>query len=152
MLSDRERGYLRTLRRRRRGAIAVGLLLTVAGGLYAIWGAGDFRARVGVEALEERSAPPWDPIAQLARLFTPDRERLAEAEPQTDTERILIEELDERTTLAAQLLVLLVRFVFASLVLTTGLILLSNALVTGRLAAMLDSVLDRQREPEQAER
>jgi hypothetical protein len=148
MLSDRERGYLRTLRWRRRGALALGLLLTAAGGLYAIWGAGDFRARLGVEALEERSAPPRDPIARLARLFTPYRERLAEAEPKTDTERILIEELDEQTTLAAQLLVLLVRFLFASLVLTTGLILLSNALVTGRLVAMLDTILDRQRAPD----
>ena len=144
MLSDREHGYLRRLRWRRRVAIAVGLLLTAAGGLYAIWGTGEFRAHLGTEAREEQSASPRDPIARLARLFAPYHERLAEAKPETDTERILIEELDEQTTLAAQLLVLLVRFLFASLVLTTGLILLSNSLVTGRLVAMLEAVLEKQ--------
>jgi hypothetical protein len=151
MLSDHEHGYLRRLRWRRRAAITMGLLLTAAGGLYAIWGAGEFRARLGTEDREERSASPRDPVARLARLFAPYHERLAEAEPETDTERILIEELDEQTTLAAQLLVLLVRFLFASLVLTTGLILLSNALVTGRLVAMLDSVLEQQQAPGRAE-
>ena len=112
--------------------------------------------RAGARALADRCERKVAALererARLARLFTPYHERLAEAEPETDTERILIEELDEQTTLAAQLLVLLVRFLFASLVLTTGLILLSNALVTGRLVAMLDSILDRHQAPDRAER
>ena len=67
-----------------------------------------------------------------------------EAEPETEAERILLEELDEQTTLAARLLVLLVRFLFASFVLTAGLILLSSGLGTRRLLAILDSTLEQQ--------
>jgi hypothetical protein len=145
MLSEREHSYLQRFRWRRRTAIAVGLLLTLAGGLYAIWGAGQFRSRLGAEVREEQSASMRDPVARLALLFAPYHERLREAQPATETERILLEELDEQTTLAAQLLVLLVRFLFASLVLTTGLILFSNGLGTRRLLAILDSILERGR-------
>jgi hypothetical protein len=144
MLNDREHSYLRGFRWRRRAAIAMGLLLTLAGGFYGIWGAGQFRSRLGTEVSEEQSASMRDPVARLALLFAPYHERLRELEPETETERILLEELDERTTLTAQLLVLLVRFLFASLVLTTGLILFSNGLGTRRLLAILDSILEHQ--------
>jgi hypothetical protein len=144
MLSDREHSYLRGFRWRRRAAIALGLLLTLAGGFYAIWGAGQFRTRLGIEVDEEHSAATRDPLASLALLFAPYHERLTEAEPETEAERMLLEELDERTTLSAQLVVLLVRFLFASLVLTTGLILFSNGMGTRRLLAILDRVLKHQ--------
>lgn len=146
MLSERDHGYLRRIRGRRYTAIAVGVLLTVSGAFYAIWGAGQFRERLADPAPAELSVAPRDPIARLARLFAPYHERLQEARPETEAERILIEELDGQTTLAAQLLVLLVRFLFASLVLTTGLILVSNALVTGRLLSMLDTVLEKHKQ------
>jgi hypothetical protein len=152
MLSDREHGYLKRLRWRRRAAIAFGLLLTTAGGLYAIWGAGQFQADLGIEVSQERSVATWDPLARLALLFAPYHERLREAEPETEAERILIGELGEQTTLTARLVVLLIRILFASLVLTAGLILLSNALVTGRLVAMLNSMVEQQQAPGRAER
>jgi hypothetical protein len=145
MLSERDLRYLGRLRGRRYAAIAAGVLLTAAGGFYAIWGAGQFRESLAAEARVEQRAAPRDPVARLARLFAPYHERLRDAQPETEAERVLIEELDEQTTLTAQLLVLLVRFLFASLVLTTGLILLSNALVTGRLLSMLDTVLEQQK-------
>jgi hypothetical protein len=144
MLSDREHSYLRGLRWRRRAAVVVGLILTLAGGSYAIWGAGEFRAAIRSGVDTEPSAATRDPLASLALLFAPYHERLRQAKPETEAERILLEELDERTTLSAQLVVLLFRFLFASLVLTSGLILFSNGLGTRRLLAILDSVLEEQ--------
>ena len=144
MLDDRERGYLRRFRWRRRTAIAMGLLLSLAGGLYAIWGAGQFRSDLGIEAGQEQSVASWDPLASLALLFAPYHERLREAEPETEAERILLVELDEQTTLNARLLVLLIRILFASLFLTTGLILISSGLGNRRLLAIVDSMLEQQ--------
>jgi len=144
MLDDRERSYLKRFRWWRRAAVAVGLLLTLAGGGYALWGAGQFRSNLGVEVSRERSAATWDPLARMALLFAPYQERLREAEPETDAERMLLEELDEQTALASGLLVLLIRFLFASLVLTTGLILISSGTANRRLLAILDSVLEQQ--------
>jgi hypothetical protein len=151
MLSDRERRYLRGLRWRRRAAIALGLLLALAGGSYGIWGAEQFRLAMGDQVDEARSSVTRDPLANLALLFAPYQQRLRQAEPETEAERILLEELDERTTLSAQLVVLLFRFLFASLVLTTGLILLSTGTGTRRLLAILDSVLEQQPAPDRAE-
>ena len=144
MLDDREQRYLRRFRWWRRAAIAVGLLLALAGGGYGIWGAAQFRSELGVQVSRERSAATWDPLARLALLFAPYQERLREAEPETDAERMLLEELDEQTALASGLLVLLIRFLFASLVLTTGLILISSGLANRRLLAILDSVLEQR--------
>jgi hypothetical protein len=147
MLSDRERSYLRRFRWWRRAAIVMGLLLTLAGGCYALWGAGQFRSDLGIELGQERSVGRWDPPARLALLFAPYHERLREAEPETEAESILLEELDEQTMLTARLLVLLIRILFASLVLTTGLILISSGLANRRLLAILDSVLEQQQRP-----
>ena len=144
MIDDRERSYLRGLRWRRRAALAMGLLLTLAGGFYALWGAGQFRSELGIEVSRERSVASWDPLARLALLFAPYHERLREAEPETETESILLGELDEQTTLTTQLLVLLARFLFASMVLTTGLILISSGLGNRRLLAIVDSILEQQ--------
>ena len=144
MLSDRERRYLGKLRGRRRAAIAVGLILTLCGGLYAIWGVGQLRSSFGEEGNAAQLASSWDPLARLALVFAPYHERLREAEPETETEQVLLEELDAQTTLSAQLLVLLIRFLFASLLLTVGLILLTSGLGDRRLLVILDSVLDRQ--------
>ena len=80
----------------------------------------------------------------MALLFAPYHERLRQAEPETEAERILLGELDEQTTLTARLLVLLIRILFASLVLTSGLILLSSGLGNRRLLAILDSILEQQ--------
>ena len=144
MLSEGERSYLKKLRGRRRAAIAVGLLLSLAGGLYAIWGVDQLRSSFGTEADAERSASTWDPLARLALVFAPYHERLREAQPETETERVLLEELDAQTTLSAQLLVLLIRFLFASLLLTAGLILLTSGLGDRRLRAILDSMLEQR--------
>jgi hypothetical protein len=144
MLSDRERSYLRGLRWRRRVAVAVGMLLIVVGGFYGIWGAGQFRSRLDVEVGEERSASIRDPVARLALLFAPYQDRLREAEPETEAERVLLAELGEQTAISAQLLVLLVRFLFASLVLTGGLILFASGMGTKRLLTILDSLLEQQ--------
>jgi hypothetical protein len=144
MLDGRERSYLRRFRWRRRAAVAMGLLLTLAGGFYAIWGAAQFRSNLGIEIGQERSVATWDPLARLALLFAPYHERLQEAEPETEAERILIGELDVQTTLTARLLVLLIRILFATLVLTSGLILVSSGLGNRRLLAIIDSMLEQQ--------
>ena len=60
MLDERDRSYLRGLRWRRRAAIAVGLVFTLAGGFYAVWGAGQFRSELGTEVRREPSAVSWD--------------------------------------------------------------------------------------------
>lgn len=144
MLSDREQSYLRGLRWRRRAAIVVGLLLIAIGSSYGIWGAGQLRSRLDVEVAEVRSAPTWDPLAKLALVFAPYQDRLSEAVPETEAERVLLAELAEQTALSAQLVVLLFRYLFASLVLTAGFILLSSGIGTRRLLSILDSLLEKQ--------
>ena len=144
MIGEREHSYLRGLRWRRRAALAIGLILTLAGGSYALWGAGQFRSELGLEVTREPSAASWDPLARIALLFAPYQERLRAAEPETEAERTLLKELDEQTTLTSQLLVLLVRFLFASLVLTGGLILFASGMGTKRLLTILDSLLEQQ--------
>jgi len=150
MLDDRDRRYLRRLRWRGRAAIGVGLLLTLAGGCYALWGAAQFRSNLASEVDRERWVAAWDPPTRLALLFAPYHERLEEAEPETESERLLLEELDEQTALAAGLLVLLIRFLFASLVLTVGLILLASAGPNRRLLSILDSLVERQQASDRA--
>jgi hypothetical protein len=144
MLSEREHRYLERLRWRRRAALALGLILTLSGGLYAIWGVDQLRSGLGIEVDGERLASTWDPLARLALVFAPYHERLREAEPETETERVLLKELDAQTTLSAQLLVLLIRLLFASLLLTAGLILLTAGLGDRRLLAILDSLREQR--------
>jgi hypothetical protein len=80
----------------------------------------------------------------VALLFAPYQQRLKEAEPETEAEGILLRELDEQTTLTTQLLVLLVRFLFASLILTTGLILITSSQANRQLLNILDTLLNQE--------
>lgn len=139
-----DRRTVNGLQRRNRGAIAVGLLLALGGGLYGVWGAGEFRSGLTTEIRESRTLSTRDPVARLGLLFAPYQERLGELEPETETERILLRELDEQTRLAAQLLVLLVRVLFASLVMTVGMILFSSGWSQQRALALVDGWLDRR--------
>ena len=151
MLTHREQHTVRGIRRRRRSAISVGLLLALSGGFYAVWGAGQFQSGLASESGETRTVSTRDPVARLGLLFAPYQERLRALEPETETERMLLGELDEQTRLAAQLLVLLVRILFASLVVTTGMILLSSGLSNRRILAILEALLEHRQPPDRIE-
>ena len=66
-----DRRTVNGLQRRNRGAIAVGLLLALGGGLYGVWGAGEFRSGLTTEIRESRTLSTRDPVARLGLLFAP---------------------------------------------------------------------------------
>jgi hypothetical protein len=92
-----------------------------------------------------------DPVARLGLLFAPYQKRLGELETETETERILLRELDEQTRLAAQLLVLLVRILFASLVVTVGMILFASGWSNHRVLSILDTLLEHRQPADRSE-
>jgi hypothetical protein len=151
MLAQGEQRTLSGLRRRSRSAVAVGLVLALSGGSYGVWGAGQFRTRLASETRETPAVSTRDPVARLGLLFAPYQKRLGELETETETERILLRELDEQTRLAAQLLVLLVRILFASLVVTVGMILFASGWSNRRVLSILDTLLEHRQPADRSE-
>ena len=49
------------------------LLLTLAGGFYALWGAGQFRSELGIEVSQERSVASWAIFLSTGRSRIPQR-------------------------------------------------------------------------------
>jgi hypothetical protein len=119
--------------RRQAGAIAAGVLLVLAGGLYALWGIGRFDP-----SIDPRQAPGFDrPIAELAFLFDRKDRALGNIEPQTSMERFLIGELQHQIRLTGSLIMLLLRLFLGTFVLTAGLILLTVVVERRRLLKVI---------------
>lgn len=121
MLTAKEERFLRRVSSRHRYTIIIGFALSLAGGLYGIW---------GVQQLDPERAPtPYEafdrPIAQLAFLAARYQERLRQVEPQTEREERLLTELRAQTDMTVRFLLALFRFMFASMVVTAGVIFIA---------------------------
>ncbi len=124
MLTKEDEHFLQRVIPRHRYAIIAGFALCFAGGLYGVW---------GVEQLDPERAPhPHEafdrPIARLALLAADYQERLSQFEPQTEREETLLTHLKAQTDSGVRLILMVFRFLFANLVMTAGMILLTVGL------------------------
>ena len=114
-------------------AMLVGFVLFLVGGLYAIW---------GFQQIDPEKAPSLEdafdrPIARLAQVSAPSRERLRALEASTELEEKLIEELDQSIDTVIRLFVFILRFSIANLILVMGLILITFGLTSRQFVGIV---------------
>src|SRR5690348_5809569 len=120
MLHDRDARTLARVRRRQRPVLIVGTLLFLLGGLYRLWAVDRLH---GTPAVDEINA--FDrPIAALAGRVVDQQARLSRVQPVTPVERALLDELRAQADLNGRLLLVVLRLLMGSIVLTVGLALL----------------------------
>jgi hypothetical protein len=123
MLHDRDARTLARVRRRQRPVLIVGTLLFLLGGLYSLWAVDRLH---GTPAVDEINA--FDrPIAALAGRVVDQQARLSRVQPVTPVERALLDELRAQADLNGRLLLVVLRLLMGSIVLTVGLALLASA-------------------------
>ena len=133
MLTNREQRFLAKLRTRHLPALITGFVFFIAGSLYLIWATERLHT---TPAAEEAAALDW-PVARMARLFTSQQERLDRIEPRTPRESTLLAELRAQTDANGRLLVLVLRLIFGSVLLSAGLTLLASAVAQRRLLRVI---------------
>lgn len=122
MLHDRDARTLARLRAMQTALLLVGALLFVTGAAYMLWSVDRLH---GTPAAAEADA--FDrPIARLARLTSGVQERLGRVQPVTRVEQALLDELRAQTDLTGRLLLLVLRLLIGSVVVTAGLALLAT--------------------------
>ena len=124
MLTKKEQLFLQHASSRYRYAIVAGFALCFAGGLYGVW---------AVQQMDPERAPDPDrafdrPIARLALVAAGYQERLSQVEPQSEREETLLAHLSTQTDTTVRLILLLIRFMFASMVMTAGVFFLAVGL------------------------
>lgn len=136
MLTKKEEHFLQRASSRHRYAIVTGFALCFAGGLYGVW---------GVQQLDPEHAPrPHEafdrPIARLALLIVGYQERLSQLEPQTEREETLLTHLKAQTDTTVRLILMLFRFLFASMVMTAGVVFLAVGLTQKQLLGIMEKL------------
>lgn len=122
MLHERDARTLARLRAIQRPMILVGAVLFLLGALYMLWAVDRLHS---TPAADEPAA--FDrPIARLARLVGAAQERLSRAHPTTPLERSLLQELRAQFDLTGRLMLLVLRLLIGSIVVTAGLALLAT--------------------------
>ena len=122
MLHDRDARTLARLRVIQRPMLLVGAVLFLAGAFYMLWAVNRLHSTT---AAEEPAA--FDrPIAGLARLVESAQERLSRANPTTPLERSLLAELRAHLDTNGRLLLLILRLLVGSVVVTAGFALLAT--------------------------
>jgi uncharacterized membrane protein YphA (DoxX/SURF4 family) len=133
-LGERQERFLRRVLRSQRPIAAIGLVVALIGAAYGFWGVLQF----------EPVGPPADafdrPIARMGRLFERYQRALDNAPISTELERFLIGELRLRTDMTASVVVLLLRLLVATIVLTAGLVMLTVNVERQRLLALISTL------------
>lgn len=124
MLTKQELHFLQRASSRYRYAIITGIALCVVGGLYGVW---------GVQQMDPERVPrPYEafdrPIARLALVAAGYEKRLSQVEPQNEREDTLLAHLKTQTDTTVRLILVLIRFMFASMVMTAGVFFLAVGL------------------------
>lgn len=124
MLTKKEELFLQHVSSKHRYTIITGFVLCFAGGLYGVW---------AVQQMDPGRAPDphsaFDrPIARLALLAAGYQERLSELEPQSERERTLLTHLKAQTDASVRLMLMLARFMLASMLMTVGVVFLTIGL------------------------
>jgi hypothetical protein len=116
-LSERDERLLRRLDRTQPVAAIAGLILVLLGAAYLAWALLHFDPK-GDPKLD----PGFDrPVARIATLFAPYQSFLERIETQTPLEARLVKSLSRGMNLCAGLMLLLVRALFGSGLILTGL-------------------------------
>lgn len=136
MLTAKDKQILQRASTRYHYAIAIGFALALAGGLYGIW---------GVQQLDPDRAPnPGEafdrPIAQLAILAARYEEQLDRIEPQTAREDTLLKQLKVQTDTIVRLFLALFRVLFASMIITAGVVLIAVGLTQKQFLDIIKKV------------
>lgn len=104
--------------------LALGALLLVLGSGYMFW---SVQRLHGTPATDEAQA--FDrPVAGMARVTVDALARLNRVAPVTPLERALHDDLRRQTDVTGRLLILVLRLLVGSMLVTAGLVLLTNAL------------------------
>jgi uncharacterized membrane protein YphA (DoxX/SURF4 family) len=128
-------------RRRWRWLVAVALTSIALGSGYAFW------AVEQVKREGENGAGFDAPIARLERLGAARRAALRTLPAQTDLERRLVTELDGRERTTARLLVMVIRLLVGSALVTAGIAALTVVLAERPLIALLAALGERPPSP-----
>lgn len=136
MLTEKDKRVLQRTSTQYRYAIIIGFALALAGGLYGIW---------GVQQLDPGRAPnPGEafdrPIARLALLAARYQERLTQIAPETEREEKLLEQLKVQTDILVRLFLAFFRFLFASMVVTAGVVFIAVGLTQKQFLDIIKKV------------
>jgi hypothetical protein len=132
-LTAREARFLARLPRAQRTAAAVGVLLTLAGALYAAWGIWVFDYRI-----DPRTQPDFDgPVASLAHLYDGYERLIGQIRAETPTETLLLDSMRRGIYFSAGTLVLVMRLFLGTLVALGGLVALTVVVERRRLLAVI---------------
>ncbi|MFQ5931216.1 MAG: hypothetical protein ACE5MM_02290 [Nitrospiraceae bacterium] len=136
MLTEKDKRFLQRASTRYRYAVIIGFALALAGGLYGIW---------GVQQLDPDRAPnPGEafdrPIAQLAILAARYEEWLNQVEPQTEREETLLKQLEVQTDMIVRVFLALFRFLFASMIITAGVVFIAIGLTQKQFLDIIKKV------------
>lgn len=136
MRMKKEEHFLQRASSRHRYAIITGFALCFAGGLYGVW---------GVQQLDPEHAPqPHEafdrPIARLALLTLGYQERLSQLQPKTEREETLLTHLKAQTDTTIRLILMLFRFLFASMVMTAGAVFLAVGLTQKQFLDIMEKL------------
>ena len=122
MLSEAAARRVQRLRARRVPVAVAGALLFLAGGGYGIWASERLQSTPAA-----REAEAFDrPVARLARVAVAEAERLERLQPQTAGEETLARELRAQLDIKGRLIIVLLRFLVASVPMVLGLVLLAS--------------------------
>lgn len=132
-LTAPQRRLLDRLHQTQRWTVAVGLVLTLSGLAYTVWGIGRFDPTA-----DPRERPGFDgPVASLAFAFDVHERRLQQIRPETFTEEVLMETLMHGIHFSTGFVILLMRIFLGTLTMVTGLVALTVVVERRRLLAII---------------
>jgi hypothetical protein len=124
---------LRRIARSQRPMAIAGVLLALLGSAYLVWGIARFDPRE-----DPRVNPGFDwPVARLAFIFDRGQQQLERAEAGSPAEQQLRRVLSRNMHFSSGVMVLLLRILFGTLALVSGLAIVTVVVERARLLAMI---------------
>ncbi|HXH81886.1 MAG TPA: hypothetical protein VNN07_03050, partial [Candidatus Tectomicrobia bacterium] len=132
-LTPREQRIVARARWRAPVGAVLGLVLFAVGGAYCLWAV----QRLQETPIEQETRAFDRPVARLAELATPRLEQIDRLQTTTSLERTLAGQLREVTDMAARALLMTLRLIVGSMLVTVGIALIASFAAQRRLLAML---------------
>jgi hypothetical protein len=132
-LTPGERRLVTRARGRGRVALVIGLACFLLGGAYSLWAVERLRAT----PIAEEVRAPDRPVARLAALVEPRLAHLAAIDATTALERALLRDLRDQVDLSGRALLLTLRLLIGSVLVTVGLALVAGAVAQRPLLSLI---------------